>query len=203
MVTDRRLEIWVEDALADLASDLRLFTVNLAWAAVWVAAAFIPVQLAISPVQLPTVWRVEATAVGAVILTAIGVIALVHPRREEAKALLADALDWVEDPSLPVPVAVAIHGSAPAPLAGREVLDARDVFAARDVVPVRNAYTARGVVAARDVLPPPEAVPARGLLPARNVIAVPYVDPEDMPVLLGEIWSADDGGWLELPPRDR
>jgi hypothetical protein len=199
MVTERRLEIWVEDAFADFLSDLRLFTVNLAWAALWVVAAFIPVQLAISPVQLPAVWRLEAAALGAVVITSIGVIALVHPRREEAKAVLAGALDWVYDPTLPVPAVVAIHGPHPAPLAAplaaSEMLDARDVFAVGDVAPVRNAYTARGLVAARDLLPEPRVLPARG------VVSVPYVEPEDMPVLLGEVWSADDGGWLELPPR--
>ncbi len=196
MLTERRLEIWVEDALADFVSDLRLFTVNLAWAALWVAAAFVPVQLALSPVQLPAVWRFEATVLGAVIITAMGVIALVRPRREEARALLADAFDWIEDPTLPMPAVVALHGSHPAPRAARELFDARDVFAAGEALPVRNAYTARGLVAARDLLPEPQ------VLPARHVVAVPYVEPEDMPVLLGEIWSADDGGWLELPPRN-
>jgi hypothetical protein len=171
----------------------------------WVAAAFIPVQLAISPVQLPVVWRIEATAVGAVIVTAIGVIALVHPRREEARALLADVFEWIDDPALPTPVVVALGPrpasvaaptlAAPGLLAARDAFAGHDVFVVPDAVPARNAFTARGLVAARDLLPVREAALAH------DVVAVPYVDPEDMPVLLGEIWSADDGGWLELPPR--
>jgi hypothetical protein len=168
MVTERRLDIWVEDALADFASDLRLFTVNLAWAMLWVAAAFIPVQLAISPVQLPVVWRIEATAVGAVIVTAIGVIALVHPRREEARALLVDAFEWIDDPALPTPVVVALAAlrpwsphrcfAAPGPLA------ARDAFAGHDVcylMPARAKRIHRGSVAARDLLPVREGRPSR------------------------------------------
>ena len=96
---DARFREIVEDAAADLIDDAKTVASNLFWALILLVAAFVPVQLAISRLALPQVWRVEAVIVGALVTTVVAIAAMVQPPSADVRQMMEDAVRLVEAPS--------------------------------------------------------------------------------------------------------